>query len=165
MCPYFHLLNKASVEVKASVEDEVKTFHWMVKLLKPDPPHGGMHMGRIMKVFEREAKMYNEVMPELSKIGPIEFCTIIYSDETEGKEALVLEHMKQHGWRDPLNKKAGLNLDHVMLVVEWMARLHGLAYVMMNRYPGGAEAWRKDNKWYVLISSKSYTYLMQHTNL
>ena len=30
----------ASVEVKVQIGDEIKTFHWMVKLLKPDPTTG-----------------------------------------------------------------------------------------------------------------------------
>jgi hypothetical protein len=40
------------VEVVAKVEDEVKKFHWMVKVLKPDLPNGGKQMGRIMNVFQ-----------------------------------------------------------------------------------------------------------------
>ncbi len=36
----------------AKVEEEVKKFHWMVKLLKPDLPNGGKQMGRIMNVFQ-----------------------------------------------------------------------------------------------------------------
>jgi hypothetical protein len=71
----------------------------------------------------------------------------VYADKTDGKEALVLEHMKQHGWRDPANKKAGLDLEHVKLVVEWLAHFHGLSYVMIRNYPGGVEAWRRDNTW------------------
>jgi hypothetical protein len=51
--------------------------------------------------------MYNKVLPAINKIGSIDFCPVIYSDGTEGEEVLVLEHMKQYGWRDPLNKKAG----------------------------------------------------------
>jgi hypothetical protein len=28
-------------------------------------------------------------------------------DDKEGNEALVLEHMSQHGWKDAVNKKKG----------------------------------------------------------
>ena len=41
----------------------------------------------------------------------------------------------------------GLTLEHVKLVVEWMAKFHGLSHVMVNQYPGGVQAWRKDNPW------------------
>jgi hypothetical protein len=33
-----------------------------------------------------------------------------------------------------------------------MAKFHGLSYVMMNNYPGGVEAWRKDHPWSVPMS-------------
>ena len=88
-----------------------------------------------------------KVLPALNKIGSLSHCPIIFSDATDGQEVLVLEHMKRHGWRDPLNKKAGLTLPHVKLVVEWMAHLHGLGHIMINQYPGGPDAWHRENLW------------------
>ena len=41
------------------------------------------------------------------QVSPITSCPLIYVDGTEGQEALVLEHMKQHGWRDAVAKKKG----------------------------------------------------------
>ena len=52
--------------------------------------------------------MYQKVLPALNKIGSIEYCPVVFVDDTEGQEALVLEHMKQFGWKDALNKKEGL---------------------------------------------------------
>ena len=108
------------MEVKAKVlepSEEEKSFHWMIKLLKPDPASGGKNLGRLMNVFDREVHLYEKLLPALNKIGSVKYCHVIFSDLTEGKEALVLEHMKQHGWRDPFNKKAGLNvIKHYMVV-------------------------------------------------
>ena len=61
-----------------------------------------------MGVFDREMEMYQKVLPLLNKIGSIDFCPVVYVNNTEGQEALVLEHMKQFGWKDALNKKEGL---------------------------------------------------------
>ena len=72
---------------------------------------------------------------------------MIYAESTKGKEALILDHMKQYGWRDAINKKDGLDIDHVTKVMTWMARFHGLAYVMMEQHPQGSEGWIKDNPW------------------
>ena len=69
---------------------------------------GGKTIGRQMGVFNREMKMYHQVFPALNKIGSLEYCPVVYVDDTDGKEALVLEHMKQFGWKDALNKKEGL---------------------------------------------------------
>ena len=105
-----------------------------------------------MKVLNKEAAFYRDVLPALNQIGSLEYCPLVYVDETDGKEAIVLEHMKQFGWRDAINKKGGLSLDHVQLVLEWMAKFHGLSFVMMNNYLGGVEAWRKDHPWSVPMS-------------
>jgi hypothetical protein len=61
-----------------------------------------------MGVFNREMEMYQKVLPFLNTIGSIEYCPLVFVDGTKGQEALVLEHMKQFGWRDALNKKEGL---------------------------------------------------------
>ena len=37
------------------------------------------------------------------------------------------------------------------MVIEWLAKLHGLSHVMMSNYPGGIESWRKDNPWSVTM--------------
>ena len=45
--------------------------------------------------------------PVLFQIGSINSCPLIYVDDTEEREVLVLEHMKQHGWKDATHKKKG----------------------------------------------------------
>ena len=70
-----------------------------------------------MGVFDREMEMYQKVLPLLNKIGSIDFCPVVYVDNTEGQEALVLEHMKQFGWKDALNKKEGLRYMTQIVVI------------------------------------------------
>ena len=77
----------------------------------------GKHLGRIMKVLNKEAAFYRDILPALNQIASLEYCPLIYVDETYGKEAIVLEHMKQFGWRDAINKKAGLSLEHVQVSI------------------------------------------------
>ncbi len=42
---------------------------------------------------------------------------------------------------------SGLDLDHVIVATEWLARLHGLSHVLLLRHPGGARAWIEQNPW------------------
>ena len=65
----------------------------------------------------------------LPKTCPMHF----YDDKSQ---VLVLEHMGQHGFRDAINKKQGLNLDHAVLVVDWLAKWHGLCHVLMSQHSG-----------------------------
>ncbi len=41
----------------------------------------------------------------------------------------------------------GLDLDHVLPVVEWLARFHGLSLVLLSRSEGGARRWLEENPW------------------
>ena len=45
------------------------------------------------------------------------------------------------------------------LVLDWMAKYHGLSYVMMERYPGGQSAWINDNQWAIPISQNPPKFL------
>ena len=53
----------------------------------------------------------------------------------------------------------GLTLEFVELVLDWMAKFHGLSYVMMERYPGGQSAWMNDNPWAIPISQNPPKFL------
>ena len=35
----------------------------------------------------------------------------------------------------------------MIAVTEWLARLHGLSYVLLNKHPGGPQAWLDKNRW------------------
>ena len=60
---------------------------------------------------------------------------MILTQDKIGKEALILDHMKNYGWRDAIDKKQGLDFRHIKLAVEWLAKFHGLSYVLMKNQP------------------------------
>jgi hypothetical protein len=63
-----------SVRVLARVwnedEPEEKSYHWMVKLLKPDPKEGVPNLSRIIGAFDREMRVYRDILPALNQ-GPM----------------------------------------------------------------------------------------------
>ena len=67
---------------------------------------------------------------------------MIMSQEKVGKEALILDHMKNYGWRDAINKKQGLDLSHIKMAVEWLAKFHGLSYVLVKKEPDLKEKYK-----------------------
>ncbi len=58
-----------------------------------------------------------------------------------------------------VNRLTGLTLEFVTLVLDWMAKFHGLSHVMMQRYPGGKSAWLNDNPWVMPISQNPPKFL------
>ena len=42
---------------------------------------------------------------------------------------------------------SGLDLVHVVHSIEWLAQLHALSYVILNRHRGGAAAWLSENRY------------------
>ena len=42
---------------------------------------------------------------------------------------------------------SGLDLAHVVHSVEWLAQLHALSYVVLNRHSGGPAAWLSENRY------------------
>ena len=63
-----------SVELSAKVwshgqsQPEEKSYHWMVKMLKPDPRKGVPNMGRMIGAFDREMRIYRDVLPALKEV-------------------------------------------------------------------------------------------------
>jgi hypothetical protein len=63
-----------SVTVKANLwnvgetEPTEKSYHWMVKLLKPDPKKGVPNMCRMLGAFEREMLVYRDILPALNEV-------------------------------------------------------------------------------------------------
>ena len=44
---------------------------------------------------------------------------------------------------------SGLDLAHVVHSVEWLAQLHALSYVVLNRHRGGPAGWLSENRYSV----------------
>ena len=51
----------------------------------------------------------------------------------------------------PILPFSGLDLAHVVHSIEWLAQLHALSYVVLNRHRGGAAAWLSENRYHVII--------------
>ena len=83
--------------------------------------------------------VYQELIPSLNKVSSkVKLGTtvpMVYVQDAKGQEALILDHMKQYGWRDAKNKKQGLDLDHIQMAMEWLAKFHGLSHVLMQNQP------------------------------
>jgi hypothetical protein len=79
---------------------------------------------------------------------------MVFADPKAGQEALILDHMSQYGWRDAINKKDGLDLNHVTKVIEWIATFHGLSYVLLQKHSEGPEGWLRANPWAVPLSQR-----------
>ena len=78
----------------------------------------------------------------------------IYAKNDLMKEALILDHMGQYVWTEIKKKKDGLDLSHVVKVMDWLAKFHGLSYVLLNNHPDGPEGWLKENSYVKTMSLK-----------
>jgi len=62
--------------------------------------------------------------------------------------------MKTFGWGDALNKKSGLTLPYVKLVMQWLAKFHALSYVHTRKGNGNFEDWQEKNPWSFTFAQK-----------
>ncbi len=102
------------------------------------------YLSQLIDVMTHEGRMYAEVFPQLASllkpdglIRPPRICDLVHWQNTPDQEMLVMDHMGSHGFRDPIDKKAGLDMAHCQLVLKWLATLHGLAHAMITKHPGG----------------------------
>jgi len=58
---------------------------------------------------------------------------------TADDKVLIMENLKDLGWRDALNKKNGLDIDHIRAAVKWMANFHAVGYAFLDGYSGGLD--------------------------
>ena len=67
--------------------------------------------------------------------------------KTLNREVLVLE--REGNFECAPNKSSGLDLPHVLLAVEWLAKLHGLSYVAKKTFEkeNPQEDWLKMHPW------------------
>eukprot|EP00096_Caligus_rogercresseyi_P011259 TRINITY_DN4377_c0_g1_i1.p1 TRINITY_DN4377_c0_g1~~TRINITY_DN4377_c0_g1_i1.p1 ORF type:complete len:441 (+),score=54.64 TRINITY_DN4377_c0_g1_i1:151-1473(+) len=137
------------IECEVKVEDtgshQEKTLHWMCKVMKRGKSE---EMMKKLDIFHREEAFYKDYQNDLEKyLQPdlLRTAPLIYSLNEPDKQILVFEHLGYRGFRDPINKRSGLDKDHVECVLKWMAELHGTGYLLFKKYPGGHESWKKNN--------------------
>ena len=62
----------ASVKVWATIWRDgpvEKSYHWMVKLMKPDPKEGVPNLCRMIGAFDREMRVYKDILPALNEVS------------------------------------------------------------------------------------------------
>ena len=134
-----------AVDIKAKVNGMEKDFHWMVKVAMNTPDN--LVFIRGLRMEETEVNFYKDIIPAWKKLIKernadikIGFANCLYTEFHEDPlkgSLIVMENMQGRGFRDAVDKKKGLNLAYVKLVMEELAKLHALAYVQFKSYPGG----------------------------
>jgi len=140
----------ACVSVEARVGGEARSYRWMVKSIPREPSRGCISLK--MMTDERERFFLAEFLPRLrcflvDKGEPEllgEFCPVPYSAWTETEKVLIMDDLRVSGWRDAINKMAGLDISHVRAAVRWLAALHAATFAYLEQYPGGVEQARRD---------------------
>jgi hypothetical protein len=137
------LEERVNVQVNAAIKGRSKDYDWVAKVLRSEA--GPANYARFQGLLETEVNFYMELLPELGQLGaplPRTFPLVWGDYKTLSREVLLLE--RQSGFQlSPTSGQKGLDLPHVLLAVEWLAKLHGLSYVMIKRM----EAQNSHNDW------------------
>jgi len=141
-----------NLKVEAIVDGQRKVYAWVLKFVPREPNRAILSMR--LRSDEREQFFFGTFLPQLkdflSKKGVPEllpnFCSIPYSAWTEDDKILIMQNLKEEGWRDAINKKAGLDIYHVRAAIEWLATYHAITYSFLEGYAGGLEKAEQDFK-------------------
>lgn len=93
----------------------------VVKLPTSDP--GGVALGALLRLFEREARFYADVAPRLPVRTPR--CYFSAADPDTGAFAVVLEDL---GALTPGDQVTGLTREQVEASIDWLAGFHGATW-------------------------------------
>jgi len=138
------------LKVEAIVNGQNKTYNWVVKSMPREVNRAIMSLK--IKADEREVNFFGNLLPALkdflSSKGVSEllpnFCSVPYSSWTEEEKVLIMENLKEEGWRDAVNKKAGLDIEHVRAAMKWLATFHAITFSFLSHYEGGLGQAEKD---------------------
>jgi hypothetical protein len=90
----------------------------IAKIPTADP--GGRRVGRLLDVWRREHRFYEDLAPDLRDVVPR--CRLALGDEEQDRWLLVLDEI--HPARD-IDQLAGASLEDVAVVIDALADLHG----------------------------------------
>jgi len=138
------------LKVEAIVDGQTKTYSWVIKSMPREVNKAMMSIK--LRADEREVNFFGDLLPALkdflsSKGLPDllpNFCSVPYSAWTEDDKVLIMQNLKDEGWRDAINKKEGLDIEHVRAAIKWMATYHAITYAFLEEYEGGLEKAEKD---------------------
>ncbi|TRY72439.1 hypothetical protein TCAL_08149 [Tigriopus californicus] len=129
-------------DVRALVDGQVKEHHWMVKFPPNDPNR--MPVTRASHMEQKEIQFFSTLLPAFEdfikerkanirftfKKSPYsEYHEEVNTEDCQKSSMLVMEHMGQYGFRDCSTRHFGLDMDHVKLVLEEVAKFHAVSYV------------------------------------
>ena len=132
-------LNALRVDFKAMVSGVEKVYHWIGKFPPDSPEQKEFHSGT--KMAEKETRAYSELIPDLKKFISdfgleteiqLNFPPCLYAELEKYEYYFFRENMKDCGYKEEVNKKLGLDVVHIKLALDELAKLHSIshAYVM-----------------------------------
>ena len=124
------LEERLRIQVSAQIKGRPKNYDWTAKVLRAES--GPANYARFQGLLETEVNFYHQFLPELQELKTVLPKTFPYlwgDCKTLNKEVLLLEKEPEFY----LATKKSLDLPHVLLAVEWLARLHGLSWVLQKR--------------------------------
>ena len=138
------------LKVEAIVDGQTKTYSWVIKSMPRDVNRAMMSIR--LRADEREVNFFGKLLPALKDFLSAKglpdllpnFCSVPYSAWTEDDKVLIMQNLKDEGWRDAINKKEGLDIEHVRAAIKWMATYHAITYAFLEEYEGGLEKAEKD---------------------
>ncbi|XP_059079718.1 uncharacterized protein LOC131877903 [Tigriopus californicus] len=142
------LEERYGVQATAKIRGHAKDYHWIAKILRSDVEKS--NHARFLGILETESNFYQLLVPELTALGaPLpQFYPLLHSEYKKlGREILLLSDIRQLGFEAIKIDGKDLDLGHTIKAIEWMARLHGLGYVLLAQHPRGPTGWIEDNPW------------------
>jgi hypothetical protein len=134
-CTYYN----CRADFKALVNGVENEYHWIGKFAPDSPERKAFHSTTMMG--EKEARAYSNLIPDLKKfiresgletdiVLSFPDCPYVELDKTE--PYFFMENMKEKGYSEEFDKKKGLDVAHVKIVLDELAKFHSTshAYIM-----------------------------------
>ena len=127
------LIENLGICAAAKVKGDEKEYHWFAKVIQSDINTEP----RNHELIKREINFYDELIPKIySLINPtlLKLDSFIWSqanDDVISKEILIFETDDDFS----TNIDGDFDLSHVIHGVSWLAKLHGLSYVLLKKDP------------------------------
>lgn len=140
------------VHIVATIQGTKKDYHWMIKSTPRE--RNRFLLSRIFTFAdEREVKFFRDFLPRMTKFPKEKgkghlvpgFCEVPFPSWSDEDKVLVMQNLQSVGFRDAINKKAGLNLEHTEMGLKWLAEFHALTYAYLDQCVGDLEALRRSD--------------------
>ena len=69
----------------------------------------------------------------------LNFAELFYTELSDKTSFIAMQDMSVLGYQEAINKRKGLNPDHIKLVLKELANFHACSYVFINSFPGGID--------------------------